>query len=85
MKQTKTYFPIEPEKQVVHDPTVAYRSGGSLFAKSYSNRKGVDKSFLPGQFSEAEKDARLKAAVDSFRSGKGITEEEMDIFFDSLV
>jgi hypothetical protein len=81
----KKYNMIEEQPVVAKEPVVSY--GHSIVASPlYSSREKMGRSAaFPGLFTEEEKKVRLQEAIESIRNGKGISEEEMDIFCESLV
>jgi hypothetical protein len=82
----KNYKTIETEPVVAREPMASYGHSVAPSPLYSSSREKMGRSAaFPGLFTEEEKKARLKEAIESIRNGKGISEEEMDIFCESLV
>ncbi len=84
MKKSKSYKEKESDALFAQEPESLYHLSHDTNA-GLSHKKEISKVDFPGQFTEQEKKSRLKAAVKSFHEGGGISEEEMDQFFQALV
>ncbi len=84
MKKSKSYKEKESDALFAQEPESLYHLSHDTNAGLF-HKKEISKGDFPGQFTEQEKKNRLKAAVKSFHEGGGISEEEMDQFFQALV
>jgi hypothetical protein len=82
----KKYKTIGTQPMVAKDPMAVYGCSRGMTSPIFpSTREANCSTHFPGLFTEEEKKARLKESIESIRHGKGISEEEMDVFCESLV